>query len=165
MAAPDLQRRALLRGRTRPAALPLRPPWALDESSFIDACTRCGDCLTACPEGILAAAEGGFPGVDFGRGGCTWCGDCVDACAAGALRRTPMAPPWALAPVVADACLAHRGVHCQSCRDACEPEAVRFAYLGAVPVPAIDTDLCTGCGSCVAACPVDAIAMRHPGVP
>lgn len=27
----------------------LRPPGALAEPAFLDACTRCGDCIRACP--------------------------------------------------------------------------------------------------------------------
>jgi ferredoxin-type protein NapF len=155
----DLARRALLRGRSRSEA-PKRPPFALAEDLFTEACTRCGDCLRACPEGILIAADGGFPEVDFRRGGCTFCGDCVTACATGALLAST-APAWSLQPRIDDTCLARRGVHCQSCRDVCEPEAVRFAYRGSVPVPEIDADTCNGCGACVAACPADAIAMIH----
>ncbi|HRQ65145.1 MAG TPA: ferredoxin-type protein NapF [Xanthomonadaceae bacterium] len=160
MAAPDLSRRALLRGHHGSVVPPGRPPWALAEAGFSEACTRCGDCLAACPEGILVAGDGGFPEVDFRRGACTFCGDCVKACASGALSAA-ISPAWALRARVDHTCLARRGVHCQSCRDACEPEAIRFAYLGSVPVPEVDLDACSGCGACVAACPADAIAVLH----
>lgn len=157
--APNPVRRAFLRGRVRVQAHPLRPPWAHAELSFVDACTRCGDCLAACPEKILVAADGGFPEIDFTRGGCTFCGECVSACAAGALSRE--ASTRAIVARVDDGCLAGRGVHCQSCRDVCEPEAVRFEYRHSVPVPQIDFDACSGCGACVASCPADAISMIH----
>lgn len=61
------------------------PPWAAAYARFIDLCTRCGDCLRACPGGILVSGAGGFPNVGFGHGACTFCGDCVRACEAGAL--------------------------------------------------------------------------------
>lgn len=155
--APNRARRAFLRGHARPQTTPLRPPWALAELQYFDACTRCGDCLAACPEQILVAGDGGFPEIDFSRGGCSFCGKCEATCAAGALFRD--ASPWSIFARVDDACLARRGVHCQSCRDACEPEAVRFEYRHSVPVPHVDLDACSGCGACVAVCPADAISM------
>ena len=63
----DASRRGFLRGRPRPRA-EIRPPWALTEPAFSARCTRCGDCLTACPQKILVAGDGGFPTVDFARG-------------------------------------------------------------------------------------------------
>ena len=64
----DASRRGFFRGRPRPKA-ENRPPWALAEALFVDRCTRCNDCLSACPEHILVASDGGFPTVDFKRGG------------------------------------------------------------------------------------------------
>jgi len=62
----DLNRRSLFRGRRAPA---LRPPWARrPDEAFTDACTRCGDCQRACPEGIVVVADGGFPALDFRQG-------------------------------------------------------------------------------------------------
>jgi len=41
---------ALVRAK---ASRPLRPPGALDEAKFVGVCTRCGNCLRACPSGII----------------------------------------------------------------------------------------------------------------
>lgn len=46
-------------------------------------CIRCGQCIAACPEKALAAAEDGAITVDRVR--CTRCGDCLDACPTTAL--------------------------------------------------------------------------------
>lgn len=70
----DLSRRGFLRGRVRPKA-EIRPPWALPESEFVDRCTRCNDCLKACPQGILVPGDGAYPTVEFSRGECTFCED------------------------------------------------------------------------------------------
>ncbi|MCC4119180.1 4Fe-4S dicluster domain-containing protein, partial [Aromatoleum toluclasticum] len=78
-------RRGFLRGRFRADPDMLRPPWAVPEGVFEDVCTRCGDCLKACPPAILVSAPGGYPVVDFSRGECSFCGDCVAACKAEAL--------------------------------------------------------------------------------
>lgn len=151
-------RRQFLRGRFGESASS-RPPWAVAEREFPARCTRCDACIDACPEHILVRGSGGFPEVDFARGGCTFCGACVDACEPHALERTAAAP-WALKASIAPSCLALNRVVCSSCAERCEARAIRFRpALGAVPTPAIDLDRCTGCGACVAACPVSAIAV------
>ncbi len=83
------------RGADREAAFPvLRPPGALAEHEFLDACTRCGDCIEACepgairiaPERMRAAA--GTPMIDASESPCMLCEDlpCIAACETGALR-------------------------------------------------------------------------------
>jgi ferredoxin-type protein NapF len=159
-AVPNRSRRALLRGRPG-AQLRSRPPWALAEADFVAACTRCDACIGACPESILTRGDGGFPVVDFSAGECTFCGDCVSACAPRALCDAGSAP-WFLKATVEDACLALHGVHCQACRDACPTGAIGFALRPGVPRPRVESDLCTGCGACVAPCPVEAMRVRPP---
>src|SRR3989442_7138535 len=45
----------------------LRPPGAVDETLFLDRCTRCGHCLPACPYGrIMNDVATGYP-VIFGN--------------------------------------------------------------------------------------------------
>lgn len=143
--------------------MPRRPPWALAEEEFIARCTRCSDCLSACPTGILEKGRGGFPRVNFAKGECTFCGDCVAACKPAALVRAEGAAPWRLAAQIGVTCLAHQGVVCRSCGDRCEVRAIRFRLArGGVARPELDGASCTGCGACVAVCPVGAISMCEP---
>lgn len=157
----DLSRRGFLRGRPRPKA-EIRPPWALPESAFSDRCTRCNDCLKACPQGILVAGDGAYPTVDFSHGECTFCADCVTACQPRALSRdNDDAAPWPYRARVSDACLPKKGVECRICGDFCDARAIRFQpRLGGNPIPDIDLETCTGCGACVAPCPATAISIR-----
>jgi ferredoxin-type protein NapF len=157
----DLSRRGFLRGRVRPKA-EIRPPWALSESEFVDRCTRCNDCLKACPQGILVPGEGGYPTVDFSRGECTFCADCVAACQPRALLRSGEDTwPWPYKAQVSEACLPKKGVECRVCGDFCDVRAIRFTpRIGGNPLPDIDTETCTGCGACVAPCPATAISIR-----
>lgn len=166
MTAIDRRKRALLRGelmRGDPEAgrrAPLRPPWASDD--FEDACTRCGACLDACPESILVRGDGGFPEIDFHRGSgeCTFCRACADICPEPAFAG-PETSPWQLVAIVGDACLTYRGVHCQSCVDLCDYDALGLRYrAGGPPQPRLDASACTACGACVAACPSGAIDIR-----
>jgi ferredoxin-type protein NapF len=155
----DASRRGFLRGRPRPRA-EIRPPWALPEATFGERCTRCGDCLKACPQGILVTGDGGFPTVDFSRGECTFCGDCLSACQPAALVRQEQQAPWPYKALIGDACLAARHVECRVCADFCDARAIRFTpRLGGIPPPLLDPELCTGCGACVAPCPTTAIRI------
>ena len=153
-------RRQFLRGRFSARQPPLRPPWALAEEAFLAACTRCGDCVGACPQGILVE-DGGYPRVEFGKGECTFCSDCVVACKAGALRRAPGRMPWQLLPKISGECLAQRDIVCRSCGDACGQSAIRFKPRpGGSALPEVEASRCTGCGGCVAPCPAGAITLR-----
>jgi len=161
----DARRRLLLRGRVaragaRTVPTPLRPPWALDEDRFARACTRCNACVAACSQRLITVGDGGYPEVRFDERGCTFCGDCVSTCAPAALHRAPGAIPWDQVARIGDACLAQRRVECRICGDACQPGAIRFVpKRGGVAQPTIDDKNCTGCGDCVAPCPVMAIAV------
>lgn len=155
-------RRSFLRGRSRAAAPVLRPPWALGESAFTAACSRCDACIEVCPTTILVRGDGGFPGVDFSRGECTFCGDCVTRCEPHALvRTTELAAPWALRVRIGETCLAEAGVECRICGENCPTGAIRFRpRLGSVAQPQLDTAACTGCGACFAPCPTRAIVFQ-----
>ena len=65
-------RRAFLRGRPGRKSIHVQLPW-LATLSFVDDCTRCGECLAACPEKIIVRSTGGFPSIDFAKGECTFC--------------------------------------------------------------------------------------------
>ena len=159
----DPQRRFFLRGRiaTKAPVQPPRPPWALAEAGFLQRCTRCGDCIAACPESILASGDGGYPEVRFSVRGCTECGACVEACAPVALRRQPGLLPWNWKPQFSDACLARRKVECRICGEICDHGAIRFRpELGGIAQPSLDPERCTGCGACVSPCPTQAISLK-----
>lgn len=158
----DAGRRAFFRGRPRPR-MENRPPWAQPENAFVDACTRCDDCLKACPTGIIVQGDGGYPTVDFSRGECTFCGDCPRACASGALQASTLNPPWHLRANIGPNCLQLQGTECRVCGDFCEPRAIRF-----LPGPdgtsqlLLDPKVCNGCGACHAPCPTQAIRLLTP---
>jgi ferredoxin-type protein NapF len=155
-------RRAFLLGRAV-AASAVRPPWSLPEQDFLDRCTRCNDCIKACPSNIIVVGDGGFPTVDFSLGECTFCSECANACTAGAFDTVELSP-WHLQVAIDESCLAMHGTFCIACIDACPEQAIRLHYAASVPVPTIDTSLCTGCGGCIVPCPPHAISL-HPREP
>lgn len=154
-----ISRRQFLRGDISGRKTFLRPPWALAEAAFLDACTRCGDCVPVCPEKIIVV-ERGYPAVDFSRGKCTFCEACLKVCAAGALKKIEDEPPWKIRPQMAESCVANNNVVCRTCGDACLLAAIRFQpRLGGAALPEVDGEICTGCGACVAPCPAGAIKL------
>lgn len=177
----DLGRRSLFKGQYKPSASMLLPPWSVGQTKFLELCTRCGDCVSECPENVLMPGSGGFPTTNFKHNECTFCGDCVDACSTGALIRAVnvdghvsspnnsdlAAKAWQQAPVVSDQCLTLKGVVCRSCGEACDPEAITFNWGSAsaggsrgIATPIVDNDLCSGCGACISICPNDALTMQ-----
>lgn len=157
-----ISRTRFLRGDFSGRRAPLRPPWSLAEMAFAGRCTRCEDCLRACPEGILVRGAGGFPEVDFRRGECTFCHACAASCPTGAIADAGGTEAWGLMPGIdPQRCLAWQGVVCVTCQEQCETAAIRLSLRpGGVARPEVAAGACTGCGACVRPCPGEAIRLQ-----
>jgi len=140
----------------------LRPPGALPEVSFLAACTRCGDCITACPPFALrkVATSGGLaagtPHIDPTIQACIACPDmpCARACPTEALTLPPQG--WtgyrlAAVELVPERCVTFAGTTCRACADAC-PVGDRALDMDAEGHPVLKAEGCVGCGSCLRAC-------------
>lgn len=159
-----LARRDLFRGRfTRPAkAHGLRPPTALIEERFTARCDGCGACASACPETVIRLDADRRPVLRFEHGACTFCDVCTDVCTTGALTRQ-RAHPWRARAEISGRCLTVGGVACRTCGDACDVGAIAFTPLADGRwLPAVGDEICTGCGACVAGCPVGAVTVAEP---
>ncbi|RDV24505.1 ferredoxin-type protein NapF [Alteromonas aestuariivivens] len=157
--ATNFQRRSFLTlGRTRNVNTAPRLPWLRAPETFTDQCTQCQACAEHCPQNIIVRGDGGFPGVNFSIGECTFCYECASHCPEGLFNERSESP-WSLNLEISQACLAEQRIVCQSCRDACEPNAIRFPLTSGVPRPEVDTSTCTGCGACISDCPADAISL------
>lgn len=135
----------------------LRPPGAVDEPTFLDECTRCGECIKACPhDAIVLAPErfreaAGTPMIDPANAPCRMCEDvpCVHACEPDVLS---LAAPRTMgtARIKPQTCLAHQGQTCTVCVEHC-PVSGAIELRGGKPE--INEDACTGCGVCYHVCP------------
>jgi ferredoxin-type protein NapG len=139
----------------------VRPPGALPEAAFVGACTRCGDCVRACPAGAIltldtsAGLATGTPVLEPAITACVMCAEmpCATACPTEAL--TVPADGWRavrLAELAIDAerCIAYRDVSCGVCARAC-PVGEAAIGLDARGRPRLAAG-CTGCGICISAC-------------
>lgn len=164
-----ISRAQFLRGDIRGKNRPFRPPWALDEHEFTETCTRCGACIKQCEEQILVEARGKFPVVDFKRGECTFCEACVVCCEPKALQissEEAREQPWDLEIRLNHHCVTQKGVVCQICGDQCLERVFRFRpRVGGSMQMEMDLEKCTGCGACIAPCPVDALTIHHKAAP
>ena len=144
----------------RPVFPVLRPPGAINEAEFLAGCTRCGDCIRACPHHAIRLAPerlrsaAGTPFIDPAEQPCLMCADtpCITACAPAVLRRAPEAPVPGIgvARISTVDCLAHQGTTCMTCSERCPVEgAIRLTGGRPQVVP----DVCTGCGVCHHVCP------------
>lgn len=162
----DLRRRQLLRGEIGGGTIVLRPPWARPEPDFIELCTRCDSCISACEEEILFRGSGGYPEISFKEAGCTFCGDCLKACEQKQALSAPYPAPslaWDWKARIQSGCLSIQGIVCRACGDACETHAIAFKLqTGGRAEPILDHERCNGCGECLAVCPNDSIILNVP---
>ena len=153
-------KRNFLRGRRVTQANQFRLPWINDEQSFVDGCTQCGDCISACEQQIIKKGRDGYPVVDFQIDECTFCEKCVTACPEPLFKKDLSVPAWSTHLNLKDDCLAQQNIFCQSCKDVCEPRAISFSYKnGPIPTPEINQDDCTSCGACIGPCPSDSLEL------
>ena len=142
----------------------LRPPGAIEESDFLKACIRCGQCGQVCPNRCIQFmdAEMGLVNKDTPyiiprQKACILCMKCTQIC-----------PTQALAPIAYQAnaiiksvnmgrarvdkniCLSFQGKTCGVCYRAC-PLADVAIKVGMLEQPEV-LDPCVGCGLCERAC-------------
>ncbi|WP_315852633.1 4Fe-4S dicluster domain-containing protein [Rhodopirellula islandica] len=165
-----------LTGKPLARTIPVhRPPGAIDEFQFLAGCTRCGDCITACPYNAIVQAPdrlgavAGTPVIDADTSACLMCEDfpCIASCEPGVLVDT-IPPIMGTARITEHLCLAHHSTTCTVCSERC-PVDDAIAVTDGKPV--IKEDTCTGCGVCRYVCPApeNAIllmpAFSRPGLP
>lgn len=146
---------------------PLRPPGSIDEQRFAGLCIRCGNCIRACPTGIIQPDLGstgiaGFlaPVVRFQDGYCREdCHACTQVCPSGAITRLSLEQkprtPMGVAKLDFSICLLRDNHECDICARVCRYEAIdiRWSEEEYLAIPHVDREKCPGCGACEVGCP------------
>ena len=137
----------------------VRPPYGKDEATFQNGCVGCDDkaCASVCEEQIIVIRADGTPMLNFSQKGCTFCDACALACKPEVLSLANSHTADTINArfiITPDACVAHNGVICFSCKEPCIDDAILFNGMFN---PVIDSDRCTGCGYCFGRCPTRAI--------
>lgn len=156
----------------------IRPPGALPEQEFLDACIRCGECMKVCPTNALhpSLAEAGLEGLFVPRlvprlGWCEKnCVLCTQVCPTGAIKKLTLAEKettvLGTAYFLRDLCIPwaeHRD--CLVCEEVCPTatKSIKFiektipnkeGVMVRVKLPHVIEKLCIGCGICENKCPV-----------
>ncbi len=160
------ERRAFLAAMAKPLhatkerlEYPVRPPYGKNESAFQNECPSCESkaCVASCDERIITIDDKGTAVLDFSQSGCTFCEACAEACDKEVLSTAHdynAEQINAVFRISTEACIAHHKVICSACKEPCIDDAILFNGLFN---PVIDDEKCTGCGFCMARCPVHAI--------
>jgi ferredoxin-type protein NapG len=140
----------------------VRPPGALPEVAFLAACTRCGECVSACPAGVILQVSprgglaAGTPYLEPARMPCLACADmpCARACPTDALDFP--ATGWQEVRLGRiefhpERCVTFEGKPCGVCATVC-PVGERALSLDEDGRPVLKAEGCVGCGSCVREC-------------
>ena len=141
----------------------LRPPGAVAEALFLERCTKCSDCVTACPPHAIAVHPiDGTPVLYADESPCLLCEDfpCVRACGTDALvsvehsRRVRMG----VAAISHRLCTAGQG--CHACVSRCPTDALAMDFESLSL--SVATEACVGCGMCEMVCKTvnDHVAIR-----
>ena len=138
----------------------LRPPGAITEKAFLQSCSRCDECIHACPKDAIQRApkKMGFlihntPYIDPMRNPCVMCTDlpCIPACPDGALLPVQELTDVSMGYAILDKkkCQAYGDTFCQQCVIDCPVPGASHQVNNK---PVIDKNICTGCGVCMRSC-------------
>jgi ferredoxin-type protein NapG len=141
----------------------LRPPGAVAEQLFLERCTRCNDCVAACPPGAITThPSDGTPILFADQSPCLLCEDfpCIIACETEALLPVGGIDQVRMGIAVISQRLCTAGQGCHACVSQCPTDAlardVASLHLS------VSQETCVGCGMCELVCKTvnDHVAIR-----
>jgi len=147
---------------------PVTPPGSVSATNMAQHCTACQLCVAKCPNGVLRPSTDLMhlmqPTMSFERGACRpECVVCSEVCPTGAIRPITVAQKsstlighavW----VKANCVVLTDGVTCGNCARHCPTGAIMMVASDpdnedSPMVPAVNTAMCIGCGTCEYVCP------------
>lgn len=149
-------------------ATPIVPPGAQSLRHMAQHCTGCQLCVSVCPNDVLRPSTKLTtlmqPEASYERGYCRpECVRCSEVCPAGAILKITPADKSAIqighAVWVKDNCVPLTdGVECGNCARHCPTGAITMVASDpedtySPKIPAVNTELCIGCGACENLCP------------
>jgi ferredoxin-type protein NapG len=130
----------------------LRPPGGVAEALFLERCTKCSDCVKACPHEAIVFHPDGTPAIFPDEAPCHLCEDipCIAACATDALMPVlgPQDVKMGMAVVNHRLCTAGQG--CHACVSKCPTDALSMDFDTQRLV--VTAERCVGCGMCEHVC-------------
>lgn len=140
----------------------LRPPGAVGEAIFLERCTKCSDCMKACPHESIVIHQDGTPVIYPDQMPCYLCDDtpCIAACATEALLPVSSVNEARMGVAVINHRLCTAGQGCHACVSKCPTDALAMDFDAQRLVVAVER--CVGCGMCEHVCRTvnDHIAIR-----
>ncbi|MDE1890755.1 MAG: 4Fe-4S dicluster domain-containing protein [Planctomycetota bacterium] len=146
--------------RVMPKVDYLRPPGAVEEEEFLSLCSRCDECIKACPAKAIKRSNGlmdvavGTPIIIPKESPCVLCNGllCIASCKEGALKPVEGVAHvrMGVARINQSRCLAWGGQDCQLCFIKCPLQGDAIYQEDGKPV--INAENCVGCGICEYMC-------------
>lgn len=152
------------------------PAGSVSLKHFSNHCTACQLCVNTCPNDVLRPSSRleSFmqPEMSFERGYCRpECSKCSEVCPAGAIRRITPEEKSSIqighAVIDLELCVVNTdGVRCGNCAKHCPSGAILMVLSDrnnpkSLRIPAVNEDVCIGCGACENLCPSSPYPAIH----
>ena len=155
---------------------PLVPAGSLSLKNFSSRCTGCQLCVSACPNKVLRPSSSLTtllqPEMTYEKGYCRpECTLCSDVCPTGAIRPVGIEEKSSIqighAVVNPEICVVNTDdVDCGNCSRHCPAGAITMVRKNPEDLqsrlkPAVNEEMCIGCGACEHLCPAKPLAAIH----
>ena len=162
---------------------PVVPPGSISIDHFVDNCTACQLCVSACPTQVLQPSFMQYglrgmmqPTMDYNTNYCNFeCILCCDICPTAAILPITVddkkLTQLGKAKFIKENCIVYTDeTACGACSEHCPTKAVNMIpYTESkednLTIPEVDDTICIGCGACEYACPTDPKSIYVDGNP